>query len=965
MMKRFSPLLWRRSAFLYAVVMLCVAANAFLLSDLLTKEQMIRIHHKVLLLVVVFTLLLIVLLIDIYRRRMTEYRLASFVSLGERLSGVTSPKEVAQLIVEAADRLIGWHACFVESYDPAAELTEDILNIDIVDGERRDVSRGAQTALSSMMLKAANEGPVLVNRKPLDPVHEGATFFGDVKRRSSSLMCVAIRKHADLIGFLSVQSYKANAYNRENLRDLQWLADTCATALERARLQEQLRASEERYRVLLENNLDGVYLIQGMRFVYCNNAYARVFGYHDPKEIITGCKVGDLIAPEDRGRMKENLERRLEGHADSERFVFTGVRRDGSRLTCEVLGTRIVYEGQEAVLGTLRDISERERAEMEIQRVHEIYRKAIEAQDAVPYTLDYVSGRYDFLGGDIQTLTGYSATELNWQLFASRVRKVEMLGAAKDISAEERFKKELAGEFDNVRGDFLFERKDGSTIWLADASIPRRTWDDRVIGSLGILMDISERKAAETRAMLFASLGARLSAAPTSIHAARVIAEAADELFGWDACAVDLYNAETDTLIGLLGEDEVDGKRQVVDGAYSEGPPSQLARKVMYEGPQLILRDSPEELEDLGATRFGDKERRSLSMLFAPMLRDGQPIGFLSFHSYKKHAYSQRHLEDLVFLAEHCAAGLEKSRLYELLRESEERFRTVWEHAGSGMRLTDSEGIIRMANPAFCRLVGLPKEQLEGSPFCIYYSGEVRERVMHRYRERFTKHTVENVLERTMKLWNGEDITFQISNTFVSTPEGLMVLGVFHDRTAEKNMETQLRRYANELERLATTDSLTGLFNRRHFMERLGVEVVRAQRYSSPLTLLMMDLDHFKRVNDTYGHLVGDDVLSKTGDLIREIVRVTDIPGRFGGEEFCIIMPETDMQGAQTFGERLRKRMADEECVSASGQSFRVTCSIGIALLNGSVRETNDLLAAADQALYRAKEMGRDRVCLA
>jgi len=168
------------------------------------------------------------------------------------------------------------------------------------------------------------------------------------------------------------------------------------------------------------------------------------------------------------------------------------------------------------------------------------------------------------------------------------------------------------------------------------------------------------------------------------------------------------------------------------------------------------------------------------------------------------------------------------------------------------------------------------------------------------------------------------------------------------------------------LEQLAQTDPLTQLLNRRALTERIATEMERALRYDATLALLMIDLDHFKRVNDTHGHLVGDDVLRDMGELLRGMIRTNDIVARYGGEEFLVLLPETDDAGAEVFAERIRQAVeAASFARDAMTEPLRMTCSIGVALFPAARVETaEDLLARADSALYRAKADGRNRVRL-
>ena len=166
------------------------------------------------------------------------------------------------------------------------------------------------------------------------------------------------------------------------------------------------------------------------------------------------------------------------------------------------------------------------------------------------------------------------------------------------------------------------------------------------------------------------------------------------------------------------------------------------------------------------------------------------------------------------------------------------------------------------------------------------------------------------------------------------------------------------------LEQLAQTDPLTQLLNRRALTERISAEMERALRYDSTLALLMIDLDHFKRVNDSYGHLVGDDVLRDVGQLLLETIRGSDIVARYGGEEFLLLLPETDDTGAEAFADRIRSAVELHPFSSGEeGKPLRLTASIGVAVYPAArIESVEDLLARADAALYRAKADGRNRV---
>ena len=158
----------------------------------------------------------------------------------------------------------------------------------------------------------------------------------------------------------------------------------------------------------------------------------------------------------------------------------------------------------------------------------------------------------------------------------------------------------------------------------------------------------------------------------------------------------------------------------------------------------------------------------------------------------------------------------------------------------------------------------------------------------------------------------------------------------------------------------AARDGLTGIFNRRELDTRAGQAVALAARHGRPLSCLLLDIDHFKQVNDTHGHAAGDTVLREAAQRIRDGCRISDIVGRYGGEEFVVLLPETDGDAAVEAADKLRALLA-EAPVRAGATSIPIRASIGVAAWSAAMRSPSALYAAADEALYRAKDLGRDR----
>jgi len=220
-----------------------------------------------------------------------------------------------------------------------------------------------------------------------------------------------------------------------------------------------------------------------------------------------------------------------------------------------------------------------------------------------------------------------------------------------------------------------------------------------------------------------------------------------------------------------------------------------------------------------------------------------------------------------------------------------------------------------------------------------------------------SKHSnVENIICVPLKVYDDTIGVINISNkqTGTFTKEDLSIIETLADQAAVAINNARLYE-------MAVTDGLTKLFIRRHFMQRMEDEFRRAKRYGHEMSVLMMDLDHFKKLNDTYGHQVGDIVLVETAKVFRRVTRATDICGRYGGEEFCILLPETSTLGAMTIAERLRREVGNH-WIKFKKFNISITISIGIATFPRDARDPQELIRKADLALYRSKEEGRNRV---
>lgn len=287
--------------------------------------------------------------------------------------------------------------------------------------------------------------------------------------------------------------------------------------------------------------------------------------------------------------------------------------------------------------------------------------------------------------------------------------------------------------------------------------------------------------------------------------------------------------------------------------------------------------------------------------------------------------------------------------------ESETRFRSLVELSPDAI-MVHREGIVLYVNPVGSRLMGAADpEQLVGRSFFDFILPKFQKPIADRLAS--FEHGVKSLppMELTIRTLDGRERPCEVVSGPIIYEGQPAVQSVVRDIAERKQMR-------EELTRLATTDPLTGISNRRRFFERLELEWSRSRRHTRPLSILMFDLDHFKRINDTHGHAVGDSVLTDLCAAADDVLRSEDVLARLGGEEFAVILPEIDRETAENVAERLRQRLAKVEVAAPEG-IVRCTVSIGVIQCRLAHESLDVALKRVDDALYRAKGSGRNLVC--
>ena len=297
----------------------------------------------------------------------------------------------------------------------------------------------------------------------------------------------------------------------------------------------------------------------------------------------------------------------------------------------------------------------------------------------------------------------------------------------------------------------------------------------------------------------------------------------------------------------------------------------------------------------------------------------------------------------------------DRKSLETALSQSEARYSRLSELTFEGIIIHDGTNIVDV-NGSFCRMFGYSEAELLGKPFMKLLTPEGQEVVRKNIAEKSTTPYPVEQLRKDGKTFYAE-VT---GRNLVLNGKSLRVACV-RDITDRMRLEEELRQSEARFKELARTDPLTGLANRRTFTEVAEAEFQRGKRYGANAALLMIDIDHFKSINDSYGHEAGDRALVAMAKTLKSLTRSLDLPARFGGEEFVCLLIATDQFGATEMAERIRLA-ASQIVTSLPDGDFRFTVSIGCAVFEDGDANWSEALNRADAAMYMAKNSGRNRV---
>ncbi|MGW8193030.1 MAG: PAS domain S-box protein [Desulforhopalus sp.] len=689
------------------------------------------------------------------------------------------------------------------------------------------------------------------------------------------------------------------------------LIDKCEGAIVRVRdvsdtfkARNSLKQSSEPLYLALECATDSVweYDLRSNQVQFSGNFYT-MLGY-EPYEFEPSLdRWKELLHPDDAPIVKEELRHTSQtGHPVN--IEARAKTKSGEWKYIHGRGKVVQWDEERVPIrlyGTAVDISSRRKAERTLGRNERIF-KGVFNDASVGIALVSPDGIITAINGKCTDLTGYSRDELVGKRVDNFYHPEELDQVLTNKHAL------ICGKADTFRSERRIAKKDGSFIYVDQSTSVIRKENGTVDSLIAILIDTTERMRTEKELVINERVLRRYQ---------------------------ELMKVILNGVPALIGYIDTDLRYKFVNSFYQQlhGLPPELV--IGKRIPQLI-----------GEERFEKVKHHYQKALNGETVRYDQ--------AYDSVMLGKRHLE-INYIPHTFEGTLEGIIILNIdataLKMAEQERDRFFDVSLDMFSVVDFAGCIKQVNPAWTKTLGWSEDELRSSKIVNL----IHPRDRRISQDRFLKLTEGENLHSFENRVRCKDGTYRwVTWNSLPLPQEKLIYSVAHDTTHRREIEEQLRT-------MASIDPLTKIINRRHFFELGNVEFAKAKRHTHLLSVFMLDIDHFKAINDTYGHIAGDQVLRELAIVCQEILRETDLFGRFGGEEFAGVLIEVDRQGAMSTVQRILHGLAAHQVNTEAG-NIRFTASIGTATLQDSDESLQQLLNRADAALYEAKRNGRNCV---
>ena len=833
------------------------------------------------------------------------------------------------------------HNCYIAILDEANDQIRFDYWVDEMEASSAPLRFSDGIGLTDRVLRTGQPLLVYPHSAHEGALPEGVTIIGP---QGIDWLGVPLKVLDKTIGVLAVQNYSGGShYQQSHLDLLQFVSDQVAAAVNRKRIEQQQLDSDQRFRDLVDSTDGIVWQADASTFVfdYVSNNAERLLGYPLTDWLQPGFWV-DHIHPEDRDRTVQYCVA-CTGRFEDHEFEYRFLTRSGSEVWLRDIVKVVVEDGKPRWLrGLMLDITSMKRTQQSLEQANTSLARTQHLLEASQYAAQVGGWELDVASGNLfwtnetyrihdltpDDYTPVVETALNFYTPESR----QVVAAAVQLSIDEGTPYDLELELISAQGRHLWARSTGSATRVAGRTIK--------IG--GAFQDITERKRAEQWQQQYSRVLAMISAEASLPFVLEELARFVENQSRGSSCSILLLSNDGLRLTHGAAPSLPDYFVQALDG-MPIGEQGGACGTAALEGAPVLVEDF--HAADQSIYRLELANRAGLRSCWSRPIFSSEHKVMGTFALYHGEPWSPTPVdEELLRRAASLASlAIDRSRH----QEAQQLAKTVFQENIEGVMVTSSDDRILMVNPAFERLTGYSVAEAVGQAPTLLDSGRHDETFWAAIRSQLT-HAGRWEGEVWSRRKNGEIYLTQMSVADVRSDAGATSQRI----SIIKDMSLQMVQAAR-IEQLAFYDALTGLPNRALFLDRLENILASAQRQGSRGAILFMDLDHFKEINDSKGHAVGDLALAEVARRFLTACRREETLARLGGDEFVLIAEGADHQAAALVASRLLRSLS--EPLILMGVAHSIGASIGIAIYPDDGATTEELIKHADIAMFRAK----------
>lgn len=743
-----------------------------------------------------------------------------------------------------------------------------------------------------------------------------------------------VRRYRDIVGYLNqIEEFQDDYFEQQEKRSALQEVLSIATYTVRF-IQSRLSAPDEGMELFLGTKAD---TNQAMIISWDGPGISKIIGFvlkSSPDNRIDWWV--SRIHPEDRAKTEKIIRQWKIRKKLSFEYRIRNVNGEWRWISEQIVVGKNASGNLDFLTGILMDITDRKIMENKLLTSERQVQEAQRIAELGYWDFDPQTRTFNFSEGVYQILALEDTSQKLTQEQALNVLYPEDVSASKgylDPKSDTPPNFDLYLKIKTYKGETRFIHIRGE--WTLE--------EGRKVDCHGTVQDITDYWKANQKTETYTQLSQELNSVTTVNEAGKVIAAATRRLIPFDAGLMIYLETGTQRPHLFFYEDPLSDSK--VD---STNPIDcrmwKYIEKTLQEGDSLHIKRTEADNDPLLIP----------SWIGIPVQNGGQTVGAMVFLRHEAPLFNHSDIETLRGIASHCAGALDRISIATNLKKYVEIQENLVQNLIDGILIFKPEGALIFHNSPALEILKIHTKDLYKLTLKDLIDPQDWERIQKRLEENATEDFWKTRMETRFIRVDQQPIDVEISMAQMEYHDKQQIMVIFRDITQQKQKEKLVYD-------MAIRDSLTQLYNHHEFYRRLADEIERSRRYNQTCAVIMADVDFFKRVNDTYGHPVGDKMLRHIAQLLQDSLRQVDLVARYGGEEFAIILPQQGSKDALMLAERLRK-IVEENPLKIEEQVIPVTISLGVSLYPFNAITTEELVQVADQNLYLAKHSGRNCV---